>query len=122
MPENILESIGYPTIMHEPFTFNSSASISQLDPINSNEGSNNMYNLTAYPNPFDGNNTNISYSLEQNGVGYLKIYDTFGRLVKDYKLDNNRRTQIVSDLETGMYYVSLHINNENVSSIKLIKK
>lgn len=71
--------------------------------------------VTAYPNPFH-DVLNIS---DVKGVKSVSVSDVAGRLVKNMKV----ATQLnLSDLKTGMYIVTLHMEDGSAKSIKTIKK
>ena len=71
--------------------------------------------VTAYPNPFH-DVLNIS---DVKGVKSVSVSDVAGRLVKNMKAAAQLN---LSDLKTGMYIVTLHMEDGSVKSIKAIKK
>lgn len=71
--------------------------------------------LAVYPNPFK-DVLNIS---DVKGVKSISISDVTGRQVKSVKATSEIQ---VSELKTGLYIVTLHMEDGTVKSIKAIKK
>ncbi|MDT3695031.1 MAG: PQQ-binding-like beta-propeller repeat protein [Ignavibacterium sp.] len=68
-----------------------------------------------YPNPFNPTTT-ISYQIKKGGLVQLKVYDVLGKevatLVKEEQTQGNHSVKFNgSNLPSGMYVYSLHINN-----------
>src|SRR5690606_16342104 len=72
-------------------------------------------NVSVYPNPFS-DVLNIS---DVKGVKSVSITDVAGRQVKSMKASAQLN---VSDLKTGLYIVTLHMEDGTVKSVKAIKK
>ena len=74
------------------------------------------YSLSQnYPNPFNPTTT-ISYQIKKGGLVQLKVYDVLGKevatLVKEEQTQGNHSVKFNgSNLPSGMYVYSLHINN-----------
>ena len=74
------------------------------------------YNLLQnYPNPFNPSTT-ISYSLKEDGIVELKVYDILGREVKTLVNEsetkgNHTITFDASDLASGVYLHKLKVND-----------
>lgn len=95
---------------------------------NSGETTGDVYSGNSYikqnvPNPFD-KETNIAYFIEEkSATSSILIFDMNGRLLKTYKLngDGLGNLNIVgNELQPGMYYYSLVVNNKEVSTKKMI--
>lgn len=71
--------------------------------------------VSVYPNPFS-DVLNIS---DVKGVKSVSITDVAGRQVKSMKASAQLN---VSDLKTGLYIVTLHMEDGTVKSVKAIKK
>ena len=89
--------------------------------INVNEyEKNNNFNL--YPNPNNGNMV-LEHSLNETEVGKLNIYDVSGRLIDSYNLLSGENKQLninKTDLENGIYFYEVIINDKLQASDKLI--
>ena len=81
-----------------------------------------------YPNPFNPQ-TNINYSLKENGFVTLKIFNILGRkivtLVNGTQNDGNYKISFDADkysISSGIYYYELNVNNfHSVKKMILIK-
>jgi len=75
----------------------------------------------AYPNPA-GNYTTISYSTKSASNTRLKVYDMIGVLVKEIALEETKGNVLVntSEMENGVYFYSLVVDNKTVTSKKLV--
>jgi hypothetical protein len=84
------------------------------------EYSNNVF-FDLYPNPSDGN-LQLHYTLQANEKGKMLVYDLSGKQLKEYLLpSNNSQLQITnSDLESGVYFYQIIINDRIMKSDKLI--
>ena len=78
--------------------------------------------LMAYPNPARSS-TKIDYTLP-NGVnkGEIVFYDTQGKEVKRFNVDNTFNTLMISteDLQSGIYYYNLQTALGNTGAKKLV--
>lgn len=82
--------------------------------------SNSLYNaINLFPNP-----TSDILNIENNSgevISNVSVYSVSGTLIKEVKSTINIKSISVSDLQTGIYFVKLQINDE-VKNYKLIKK
>jgi hypothetical protein len=75
--------------------------------------------LKMAPNPSNGA-TFITYPLEAENEGYIKVYDPTGRLVQSTKLQNNGFLELdLKNFSNGIYLVQLEIFNKVVETQKL---
>ena len=90
------------------------------------------FNISNYPNPFN-NITKIFVTLPNNTTGTLFIYDSLGKVVKKYYLNNNGKNnyEIIWDglndnnksVSSGFYYGVVKSNDleaKNTSTIKMV--
>ncbi len=91
--------------------------------LNEQQQATRTFNLRNYPNPFNSQTT-LQYYLPQTKQVRLNLYDSYGRLVKN--LVNNKQekgskkvTVSVSDLQAGIYYARLQVENK-VETSKLV--
>ncbi|MEZ5198264.1 MAG: T9SS type A sorting domain-containing protein [Bacteroidales bacterium] len=77
----------------------------------------------AYPNPAN-TYVSINYDFKGNRNAKIAIYNLLGTAVKEIELTESFGTLKVntSDLIEGIYFYSLLINNESISTHKLIIK
>lgn len=87
----------------------------------------NEYSLGQnYPNPFNPT-TNITFSLKNNSLVTLKVFDILGRevlvLVDDYLVSGNYSVQFNgSNLESGIYFYEIRANGfRDVKKLNLLK-
>jgi hypothetical protein len=75
----------------------------------------------AQPNP-SINSTTISYSTKNAANTHLQLYNMVGVLVRDIQLENAQGKAVIntSDLENGMYFYSLVVDNKATSTKKLV--
>lgn len=72
--------------------------------------------IVLYPNP-----TSNIFSIASNvEIQMVKIYDTYGKLIKNYSKPNGQIA--ISDLLTGIYFVEITTIENVVSVKKMIKK
>lgn len=74
------------------------------------------FNLSTFPNPFDGNTT-ISFDLDNEKDGEVAIYDVIGKKVMvlaSGSLSQGKHTYNVNgnELESGVYFVKLNAGNQ----------
>jgi len=81
----------------------------------------NVKEITVYPNPAN-DLVNITYSLNENQVGKIQIYDIAGALVLEQSLDSKNSLSILntSKLNSGVYLYHIFVDNERVQSNKLV--
>ena len=91
--------------------------------LNEQQQTTKTFNLRNYPNPFNSQTT-LQYYLPQTKQVRLNLYDSYGRLVKN--LINNKQEKgskkiavSVSDLQAGIYYARLQVENK-VETSKLV--
>jgi hypothetical protein len=86
------------------------------------EYSNNSLVFNIYPNPSDGNLLQLHYTLQANEKGKILVYDLSGKKLNEYLLpSNNSQLQITNpDLESGVYFYQIIINDRIMKSDKLI--
>lgn len=90
------------------------------DLISSVDNIENYHQFSAFPNPAKENLT-ISYNVENIENTFISIYNVLGKEVKKIKVENNNQTKInVSDLNSGIYFYNLSVNNKIVNTKKLI--
>ncbi len=75
----------------------------------------------AQPNP-SINSTTISYSTKNAANTRLQLFNMVGVLVRDIQLENAQGKAVIntSDLENGMYFYSLVVDNKATSTKKLV--
>ena len=86
----------------------------------------NNYQLTNYPNPFNGETT-ISFSLnnEQNEQTQIEIYNVKGQIVDqlaitNYELGSNQVNYSADKLSSGIYFYKLVVDGKAVDTKKMI--
>lgn len=77
-----------------------------------------LANLSVYPNPVS-DRLNIDY---KENISNLTVYDLSGRSVKSFTSNNRNNSIDVSDLKSGIYMLRIETENNNVSTVKFIKK
>ncbi len=90
-----------------------------------NQYSLNNYFFNLYPNPSNGTSVNIEFEALTDSDAQLISYDMMGRKVYSNSLNNrnnisNKYELDISNLNSGMYFVNLVIDNVKVSH-KLIR-
>ncbi len=78
-------------------------------------------NIKLYPNPAS-NVINVEYSLEENEVASVTISDVTGRVIKTAQLKpkTNVSTLDVTEIPTGVYFISLIKNNSALVNKKIV--
>jgi hypothetical protein len=80
---------------------------------------NDMINLEVYPNPVN-NEAHISYPIELDGIGELKIYDATGKLVHETILKHNGVVTVETKrLTSGLYQVVLFLQGHQIDKKKM---
>lgn len=118
---NFIQSSGisYNTFVLTETSFNPSNDDACLfTNLNLNVSEENKINI--YPNPFN-NQIEISIDKEFSPEGVLKVYDTYGKIVKSANVNYNPVVLDMEELESGIYFASLITKNEIVKGIILIK-
>ncbi len=115
---NTLYGVGRYTIVKYSFDY-SDAEDYEL-PVSNN------YQLTNYPNPFNGETT-ISFSLTTNlpAKARIEIYNVKGQIVDqlaitNYELGSNQVNYSADKLSSGVYFYKLVVDGEAVDTKKMI--
>jgi hypothetical protein len=77
---------------------------------------------TAFPNPAKGV-ANVNYALKKGWkTADLKVYSMLGAMVKKVNLKEDQGTLKldVSSLPAGMYFYTLTVDNNNISTKKML--
>lgn len=124
--QSILEVTGKGHFERTPETITlSTARLAYFNADEPNEIRSNMYDARLgnnYPNPYV-NSTLIPYSLPQDVQNAsLNITDVTGRLIATYDLQEGERSIEfdASDLKEGVYYYTMYVNKNMVSTKKMI--
>lgn len=82
---------------------------------------NSSNNLVAYPNPANTNVT-FSYNIKNSENAFITIYNILGKEVKQSKIEtkNDKISINISDLNSGVYFYNLTIDNKIFNTKKLI--
>lgn len=86
------------------------------------EIANNISFSNAYPNPAI-NTFNIDYNFDTNiNNASLKIVNLLGSVVKEVEIDqnSNKLSMDISNLDSGVYFYSIVVNNEVFQTKKLV--
>lgn len=75
--------------------------------------------LSVAPNPATDH---LRVKMKQKGRMYLKLTDAMGRVLKEEVAGSNEVYWMVSDLATGMYYLSVRDENNNQWSGKVFRQ
>jgi hypothetical protein len=98
--------------------------IHDVDPRNSEfSKSESNIKFSIYPNPFTDNLINISIDgYDSNSTVRAEVYDVNGRLISSQAIINTE-TQLIfpKDLEKGIYFYKVYINNEEYQNGKLVR-
>lgn len=95
--------------------------------INTNDGSSSTDDSQSYmkqnkPNPFN-KETVIEYNIVESGSASILVFDMNGKLIKTIPVKIPGKGSITinaSDLQPGMYYYSLIVNDTEVDTKKMI--
>ncbi len=116
---------GSPLVTYKDFAYQSTANraINAGDIGNTtgiSEFGKNMKFITLYPNPTKNNTITIDNKSKLN-ISKIEIIDLTGKRIKQINvLDSNNQTIDVSELNTGIYFISLFNNGEKIGNKKLI--
>ncbi len=93
------------------FTYNPEQAVEEINTIFSN----------AYPNPAN-NTVSFDYDMQNANSAAVAIYNMMGQEVvrQDLNLGNSRVDINVSDLNEGVYFYSLIVNNQTVKTNKFV--
>lgn len=77
--------------------------------------------IVIYPNPSNGS-FNVTYSLQENEIGFIEVIDAVGKRVFLVQLSANSSNLGVTfdGLDTGLYFITVRINEELKYSDKLV--
>ncbi len=100
---------------------NNNGVVDYIDPFNILAADSNSFEnaIKLFPNPVS-EMLNIENTSNYN-VSNVSIYSISGALVKEINSQNSIQTIPVSDLQTGLYFVKIQVNDE-VKNFKFIKK
>lgn len=73
--------------------------------------------IKVFPNPSQG-----QIYIESDNIANIKIYSITGKLVKQFNSYNQSNGISIEHLPSGVYFMSMQTNENNVHSIKIIKK
>ena len=77
-----------------------------------------------YPNPAN-EQTNVAITLTEDAEGLINLTDLSGKVVYTQTRTWNAGKQVVniplSEISSGVYFLSITIDNESAGSLKLIK-
>jgi hypothetical protein len=78
--------------------------------------------MEIFPNPFNESTTIKITTPDNSSDKLIELYNVLGSRIKSYELKQGESSVIVngSDIESGIYYVVLKINQKNVLFNKLI--
>ncbi|MFK5983434.1 MAG: T9SS type A sorting domain-containing protein [Flavobacteriaceae bacterium] len=81
-------------------------------------------NLKLFPNPVQDYLSVSGFIQNNNGEARVTIYDTTGRIIKtfDKTLDENNININISEIESGLYYLELNLENKKSIIKSFIKK
>lgn len=99
------------------FNFNTSISVNDISKAD-------IHFSDAYPNPAN-NSTTIAYALPKaTNTASIRVSNILGSKIVEYILDdlNGRKTIDISDLNEGVYFYSLIVNNKIYFTKKLVVK
>lgn len=76
-------------------------------------------NFVTYPNP-----TKDTWTIKASNINIqsVEIYNTLGGLVRTVDVNNTEVSIDASDLSSGIYFAKVNCQNNNASTIKLIKQ
>jgi hypothetical protein len=74
-----------------------------------------------YPNPNNGDMI-LEYNLTENEKGVISIYDLTGRILKQYTINSKNTLFNINEneLNSGIYYYSIHVNEKIVKTEKIV--
>ena len=80
-----------------------------------------LANITLYPNPA---NSEITLSIgNTNDSSSYSVYNTFGQLLEQGVVSQNKQVLSVSEYTTGIYFVVVKNTTTNIeSTLRFIKK
>ncbi len=97
---------------------------------NKDEPTDKDFSISSYPNPFN-NSIRFTVSLPERTSGILSIYDILGRLLKEYEIKNDGRTNYKIDwnclnssniqMSSGFYSAILTLADSKTQSRKITK-
>ena len=75
--------------------------------------------FNVYPNPSNGE-VNITYQLEKNQVGALKVLDQYGRTIRQFGLSSSDKKLNIGGLAPGFYHIQFSIDGIVSRTEKLV--
>lgn len=80
--------------------------------------------MSIYPNPASDQNVNVNFNLTQSSIVSVSIFSSEGKLIytepsTNYLKGNHLINLNINDINSGVYFIRLNINNE-ISSIKTL--
>jgi hypothetical protein len=79
-------------------------------------------NIKIYPNPTDNFIIIEDFSINSNQENTVTITDNNGRVIVFIKNYIDKTPINLNSFQSGVYFISLAINNESIASRKIIKK
>jgi hypothetical protein len=79
-------------------------------------------NIKIYPNPTDNFIIIEDFSINSNQENTVTITDNNGRVIVFIKNYIDKTPINLNSFQSGVYFISLVINNESITSRKIIKK
>lgn len=101
------------------YSGNTSYCLATCDYATSVENLSNPRNMSLYPNPGNGR-VILNYTLRQDDVGEIKIYDLTGKLIQKDELNSNSNELQLTNLSNGIYLYQVFVNDRIVKSDKLV--
>ncbi len=86
-----------------------------------NEENDTSFKITASPNPTT-NNVTIKFNNLTVTENVFNVFNVSGHLIKTQKSNNLQETIDLSSFESGFYFLEIISNNQQVKTLKLVKK
>lgn len=120
MPDNIISNTAYIYFdYNEPIITNTTTTLIEL-PTNINVTNNKKQSLNIYPNPFN-EFTIIELGCPKNCLSDIKIYDAYGKLIKEIVNYNGSKYLFKRQLlSSGLYFVFVQNNTIGLMKGKMI--
>ena len=75
--------------------------------------------FNVYPNPSNGE-VSITYELEKDQVGAIKIFDQYGRTIRQFGLSSSDKKLNIQGIVSGFYHIQFSIDGAVFRSEKLV--